>query len=409
HPRLAAVAWVCYGKSGRQPPFSRAMASAPEPTPSQPSMVCPRCRATYDKHKTFCPVDGARLTDRLEHDILEESPSAPCASIIAGRYQVGSLIGQGSMARVYSAKDLATQKNVAVKILARRFAESESERRRFFHEARAAFSIDHPNVVKVMDVGRRIDGRPFIVIERLEGESLGECLRRRKHLPVETALPILRDAALGLAAVHDAGIVHRDVKPDNIFLVGLPDAPEAIRLVDFGLAKLHGGTTRTGKTVGTAAYMPPEQVLSEGVDARADIYALGVVAFRVLTGHLPFESPKDIDMLAQQVLVHAPPLHWLLEPVDPRLEALVAKAIRKHPDNRYPTMRALAQDLQHILDGSSPAYSSALSVEPDAYLPVTDLGKATAFLFCQKLGVQPPWISGVNGQVSDPRNEDMRG
>lgn len=373
--------------------------SSPEPVP----MICPRCRVTYAPGKVFCPVDGARLSDSLEPDALDESPSAPCASVIAGRYELGSLIGQGSMARVYAARDLATGGSVAVKVLSRRYADCETERRRFFHEARAALSISHPNVVKVLDVGRRIDGRPFIVIERLEGESLGECLRRRKQLPVETALPILRDAALGLAAVHDAGIVHRDVKPDNIFLVGLPDAPEGVRLVDFGLAKLHahGGTTRAGKTVGTAAYMPPEQVLSETVDARADIYSLGVVTFRALTGHLPFESPKDLDMLAQQVLVKAPPLTWFVESLDPLLEALVVRAMRKHPDNRYPDMHALARDLQHALDGCGAPFPSGLAVDPDVYVPTSDLGRATAYLFCQKLGVTPPpWANATGESLS---------
>jgi eukaryotic-like serine/threonine-protein kinase len=368
--------------------------STPEPVP----MICPRCRAIYNPEKVFCPVDGARLSDRLEPDSLDESPSAPCSSVIAGRYELGSLIGQGSMARVYAARDLSAHCDVAVKILSRLYAESEGERRRFFREARAALKINHPNVVKVLDVGRRIDGRPFIVIEYLRGESLGECLRRRKHLPLDTALPILRDAALGLAAVHEAGIVHRDVKPDNIFLVGEPDASESVRLVDFGLAKLHvhgGRSSQAGTTLGTAAYMPPEQVLSEMVDARADIYSLGVVMFRTLAGHLPFESEKDLDMLAHQVLLQAPPPSWFLDGLDPNVDAVAMRAMRKHPDNRYPDMTAFAEDIDRLVGGKADELSTGFDVvEPDVYRPTSDLGRETALLFCRKLGMTPPtWVT----------------
>lgn len=353
-------------------------------------MICPRCRAVYDPDKVFCPTDGARLSDRLEPDASEESPSAPCSTVIAGRYELGSLIGQGSMARVYSARDLSTQVNVAVKILSRRFAEIESERRRFFREARAALTIDHPNVVKVLDVGRRIDGRPFIVIEHLQGESLGECLRRRKQMPLNTALPIFRDAALGLQAVHEAGIVHRDVKPDNIFLLGEPDAPTGVRLVDFGLAKLHAHKgSKSGTTLGTAAYMPPEQVLSEVVDARADIYSLGVVVFRALTGHLPFEGENDLDMLAHQVLLRAPPPSWFLDSLDARVDSIVLHAMRKHPDNRYADMGAFARDLQRLIHDEPIAMSDGALT--DVYRPSTELGLETTRLFCRKLGMSAPW------------------
>lgn len=379
-------------------PALRSDQATTDSTPAPVPMICPRCKTIYGPNKAFCPLDGARLTDRLEPDVLDESPSAPCSTVMAGRYEMGPLIGHGSMARVYVARDLSTGRDVAVKVLSRRYAESESERRRFFREARAALAIDHPNVVKVLDVGRRIDGRPFIVIEYLHGESLGECLRRRKHLPVEIALPIVRDAALGLAAVHEAGIVHRDVKPDNIFLVGETDAPEGVRLVDFGLAKLHahgGGSQGGGTTMGTAAYMPPEQVLSDVVDARADVYSLGVVLFRTLAGHLPFESEKDLDMLAHQVLLQAPPPSWFLEGLDPKADAVTMRAMRKNPANRYSTMHAFAEDIERLLHGVEDEHGfEAVDPEPDVFRPTTDLGRETALLFCRKLGMAPPsWLA----------------
>ncbi|PIE06107.1 MAG: protein kinase [Sorangium cellulosum] len=388
---VAQDAVACYGRFA----IAREVMHVSSESTSDPvPMLCPRCREVYGPGKTFCPVDGARLTDRLEPDALDDNPHVPCSSVIADRYELGALIGQGSMARVYAARDLWTQCDVAVKILSHRYAESENERRRFFREAGAAIQINHENVVKVLDVGRRVDGRPFIVIEYLHGESFGECLRRRKRVELDVALPLLLDAARGLSAVHAAGIVHRDVKPDNIFLLGEPDAPQGVRLVDFGLAKLHGNGTKNaqaGTSLGTAAYMPPEQVLSEAVDARADIYSMGVVMFRALTGHLPFESEKDLDMLAHQVLLQAPPPSWFLEGLDPRVDSVVTRAMCKRPENRYATMKEFAEDLDRLnRDKSLDVRASSERARTDVYRPTSDLGREATLLFCKRLGMPPP-------------------
>ena len=358
-------------------------------------MVCPRCGRSYSAKKAFCPQDGARLSDRLDPDALDDSDGVGRSGLMAGRYALGALIGHGSMARVYTARDVATDQDVAVKVLSRKYAESDAEQRRFFREARATLQIRHPNVIKLLDVGRRSDGRPYLVIEYLHGETLGEAVRRRKRLPLEIALPILRDAALGLTAVHEAGIVHRDVKPDNIFLVGEPDAPEGVRLVDFGLAKLHAHGAKSSQTataMGTAAYMPPEQVLSEKVDARADIYSLGVVMFRTISGQLPFESVNDLDMLAHQILLPTPPPSWFLDDLDPKVDALVACALRKHPDNRFATMAAFADGIASLIDGTGSSLTlPRLVVDPDIYQPTTEMGRLATLVFCKTLGVPPPW------------------
>jgi serine/threonine-protein kinase len=145
--------------------------------------------------------------------------------------------------------------------------------------------------------------------------------------------------------------------------------------------------------------MPPEQVLSEPVDARADIYSLGVVMFRVITGHLPFESERDLDMLAHQVLLPPPPPSWFFDGLDPRVDALVCRAMRKHPDNRYPDMVTFAADLGKLIDRTDECiYVPDAPVEPDVYLPKSELGVQTTLLFCQKLGVQPPWRNYVPGR-----------
>jgi serine/threonine-protein kinase len=182
------------------------------------------------------------------------------------------------------------------------------------------------------------------------------------------------------------------VKPDNIFLVGEADAPREVRLVDFGLAKLHGNKRRASKpgiTLGTAAYMPPEQVLSEKVDARADVYSLGVVMFRALTGHLPFEGENDLDMLSHQVLLQAPPPSWFFDHLYTSVDTIVQHAMCKHPDNRYQDMACFARDIEKLI--AKEEISPKNKVQRDAYRPSTPLGMETALLFCQKLGITPPW------------------
>ena len=361
-------------------------------------MHCPRCHRTYAQGITYCADDGARLTDTLG---LEEDGGRPSLTtlrtpVLAGRYELGSLIGHGAMARVYRARDREDGSEVAVKILAVRYATDRREHERFFREAGAAVRIDHPNVVKVRDVGRReADGRPYLVVELLRGEPLGDILRRQGTIDAPHLLPLIRDAAAGLAAAHEAGIVHRDIKPDNLFLVDRGDGTPSAKIVDFGLAKLHThASSQSGTALGTAAYMPPEQVLSEEVDARADVYALGVVTFRALTGHLPFDGDTDLDLLAHQLFNAAPPPSWIAHGLPPEVDALVVRALRKRPENRYPDMGAMLADLDALLAGR-PVAASPPPMLPDLYVPRSDLARDAARLFCRRLGAPlPPFLAG---------------
>lgn len=371
-------------------PGHAAMTRSKDSSSHPAELVCPRCRRAY-KSRAFCPKDGARLVDRLDPESGGLTPISPAWRVVAGRYELADLIGQGSMARVFRANDLDNGRTVAVKILDRRFADSERECRRFFGEAQVLLAIDHPGVVRVLDVGKLLDGRPFLVIEYLEGESLGDCVRRKGSLPIDEALRIVHQAALGLCAVHDAGIVHRDVKPDNIFLQGGPEP--GVRLFDFGLAKLHKSDKQSqsgsGTMVGTAAYMAPEQVLAEPVDARSDVYSLGVVLFRAVTGHLPFDAPADLDLVAQQVLLGAPPASWFCEGLDGRVDQLIARAIRKAPENRPDNMRAFAEELGRIRQDPNASASDDVApiVIPDAYVPITNIGKQAMAMLRRRLGV----------------------
>ena len=308
--------------------------------------------------------------------------------MIAGRYQVRGFLESGAHARVYLAEDLTTQKPVALKILSPETALSPEYRKRLVREAEAMKAISHPNVATVIEAGETDDGVPFLAMEALLGESLGEYVRR-EAIPFDTALILLRQAAAGLAAAHKAGIVHRDVKPDNFLLLGPPGEPYGLKVIDFGLAKLWDVNEDSGahNILGTAEYMSPEQILVEAVDARSDIYSLGVVMFRVFTGHLPFESVGQADLLRHQLFSSVPPPSWLNEGLDPRIDLIVRTATRKDRECRYGTMDELIADLDVVLGmGTRDLNSRTPSAAPDAYLPRTEMGRQAATLLAEKFG-----------------------
>lgn len=310
-------------------------------------------------------------------------------AILAGRYQVRGFLQRGAHARIYLAEDLTTASPVALKILAPETALSPEFRIRLVREGQAMKAISHPNVATVIDTGETEEGVPFLAMEALLGESLGEYVRR-EQIPLDTALILLRQAAAGLAAAHRAGIVHRDVKPDNFLLLGPPGEPYGLKVIDFGLAKLWdidevGNDSH--QVMGTAEYMSPEQILAEPVDARSDIYSLGVVMFRVFSGHLPFESVGQADLLRHQLFSTVPPPSWLNETLDARVDRVVQMATQKDRERRYATMDDLIADLEVLIGmGHRELKARSLSTAPDAYVPTTDLGREAATVLAAKFG-----------------------
>jgi eukaryotic-like serine/threonine-protein kinase len=301
--------------------------------------------------------------------------------VLEGRYEVRGIIGKGGMARVYLADDVRTRRAVAVKILSRDFARDPVARERFLREIEVSATIGHPNVVQVLDAGERPDGSPFIVLEFLHGESLGELLRRDGYVEAAFAVPMLARAASALSAAHRVGIIHRDVKPDNLFLVGERGAPYTLKVVDFGMAKLTEATSlsQSGMALGTLQYIAPEQALADPVDGRTDVYGLGVVLYRTVTGKLPFEAQDDARLVAHHLFA-PPPRPSLVKPgLDPRLDAVILNAMRKRPENRYPTMKALEEDLERILGERDGAVVPAPLVrEPDHYEAQNPSARAAA-------------------------------
>ncbi len=346
------------------------------------SPTCVGCGKGVEPSNTFCPFCGLPLRPiggfRPQH-------TRHTGAVLSGRYRIHGFVARGATARVYLAEDLRDRSLVAVKMFAPSLSRTEELRGRFVREGEAARSLDHPHVVRVLDLGETKEGAPYLVMEALSGETLGDRMRRDPHFAVSRALRLVREAALGLAAVHEAGIVHRDLKPDNLFLVGDLGNARTLKVIDFGMAKLPRVDTGSaeGLVLGTIEYMAPEQVCAgEPVDARTDVYALGVVLFRMLTGHLPFDVEKGTDLLGHQLFSPAPPPSWLREEIDSRVERIVLAAMRKRPENRYPSMEVFLEDLERAL-GLAPGVPSGrrLRKAPDVYEPSTPTGReAAAFL-----------------------------
>jgi serine/threonine-protein kinase len=301
------------------------------------------------------------------------------------------------MAEVFLAQDRSTGDPVAVKILNARNIREQSKRARFLLEATAGAKIVHENVLKVLDVGLREDGSPYLVMEYLFGESLSDWLRRERAMEPTLGLSLVRQLALGLGAAHREGVVHRDIKPANVFLVGEKGAPYAAKVVDFGFAKLAElrGLTQQGVAVGTIEYMAPEQAVNEPPDARTDVYGLGALMYRMFTGRLLFSDKDDARLLAHHLLTPPPPPALGEGALAARLEAVILKALRKRPAHRYPSMESLVEDLDRLSSPRGPAWALAPLGEADVYVPVTPFAITTARYFYNLLGMTPPAESGL--------------
>jgi eukaryotic-like serine/threonine-protein kinase len=272
-------------------------------------------------------------------------------------YEVLSLIGEGGMGAVYLARHPFIGRQAAIKVLRPELARDPALVTRFMNEARAANAIRHPNLIDIIDVGLLPDGTPYLMMEYLEGESLGARLARQPPLPVRHAVDLACQAANALGAAHAQGIVHRDLKPDNLFLVPEPTAKHGLHLkvLDFGIAKLTGGMRNTPKTstgviLGTPIYMSPEQCrgIPDAVDYPSDIYSLGVILFHMVCGGPPFVSDGVGELIAMHMFSEPPKPAGLAPDLPPRLEAVILRALAKTPDTRFSTMAELETALRAV-------------------------------------------------------------
>jgi len=281
-------------------------------------------------------------------DATQRSLAARLADALADSYEIEGEIGRGGMGVVYSARDLALKRRVAIKVLPPDLAFREEIRKRFLREAETAARLSHPHIVPIHAVGDE-GGLVYFVMAYVDGESLAARLRRRDRLPSEEARRICKETADALGLAHAMSVIHRDIKPDNILLEG---TRRRVVVTDFGIAKaltaVDGGTlTGTGVAIGTPAYMSPEQAAGEKeIDARSDIYSLGVVAYEALTGELPFKAPTVAGILLKQVTEIPSDIREVRADCPEDLATTVMRCLDKDPENRWPTADALRRALE---------------------------------------------------------------
>ncbi|HWU90906.1 MAG TPA: serine/threonine-protein kinase, partial [Kofleriaceae bacterium] len=287
---------------------------------------------------------------------------------VIGQYRVTGVLGEGGMGVVYAAEHTLLGRPAAVKVLLPELSRNQEVVTRFFNEARSATAIRHPGIVEIYDFGWMPDGAAFIVMERLEGETL-RTRRERAPMPWSAALAVTRQIAGALGAAHAKGIVHRDLKPDNIFLVPDPEVPggERIKLLDFGIAKLAGSSpgqhkTRTGMVMGTPTYMAPEQCRGVAVDSRADLYSLGCILFELCAGRPPFVGEGEGDVLAAHIHMPPPALGSAARDVPKEVELLVGRLLAKAPLERAQT----AEEVVRLVDAAMAAMAGAPMSAPRA-------------------------------------------
>src|SRR5450759_3735322 len=267
-------------------------------------------------------------------------------TILSGRYRLEARIGAGGMSTVYRALDETLQRQVAIKLMNREVATDSDQLERFRREARAVAQLSHPHVVGVIDAGED-EGRPYIVFEYVEGETLKDRIRRLGRLPVAEAVAYAIEIARALGAAHSRHIIHRDVKPQNVLI----DEEGSAKVTDFGIARTleEDGLTADGRVLGTTDYVSPEQALGQHVSGQSDLYSLGVVLYEMLTGEVPFRGENQVAVAMKHVREELPDVQAKRPELSAARAAVVDRATAKHQEDRYGDDAELIADLEDVL------------------------------------------------------------
>jgi eukaryotic-like serine/threonine-protein kinase len=324
------------------------------------------------------PIAYARTLPQRKQ--LDASFALPlqAGTIVADRYQVGPVLGRGAMGIVFGARHRQLGRRVAIKVLRPELCADPLLVERFLNEGRLAAKVSNPHLVCVFDSGRLPGGEPYLVMERLDGETLDGVLERRGPLPIAEAVDLVSEACAGLAAVHAAGIVHRDIKPANLLLSADDGGGQrSLKIVDFGISKrlapsMTATLTRAGDSLGSPCYMSPEQATSSSdVDARSDVWSLGVTLFELLTARPPFGGYSVAEVFAKVLGEPAPSVRAFRPEVDRELEAILLRCLAKDPARRFKNAASLRQALTaHGSEGATTRAWTASAIEND---PIPDV------------------------------------
>jgi serine/threonine protein kinase len=308
--------------------------------------------------------------------------------VLDRKYRIVRVIGVGGMGTVYEAEHIVISRHVALKVLSPEFVERPETVERFFREAKAASAIGHPNIIDIYDVGREDDNTVYIVMELLKGMNLADCIDCEKRLAPTAAAAIAAQVLSALRAAHEKGIVHRDLKADNVFLAVDSRDRQEVKLLDFGIAKVGQtgtqglGLTRDGDVVGTPYYLSPEQARgTRDVDARIDIWGVGVILYEMLTGQLPYTGENYNEVLGKILLDEPKPLLEQVPDLPPELVAIVEKAMQKDRANRYASAAAMLDELTPFIESASDGLMSTVVFKTMKGIPVTPMPGGRMLLF----------------------------
>jgi len=354
------------------------------------------------------------MSDGTAPDSSHNQTPSLVGQILDGRYRLTKKLGEGGMGEVYAGEHVHIEKRFAIKLLRPEIVSNQEAVKRFYQEARSASSIGHRNIIGIEDFGQLPDGRVYMCMELLKGAPLNDMIQT--PMPMDRLLNIMIQTGHGLAAAHAKGIVHRDMKPENIYVTEGPNGEDIPKLLDFGIAKVSGNDgsnnlTRTGTIFGTPFYMAPEQALGNPVDARTDVYAVGVIMYEVFAGSLPFQGESFMGILTQHITTEPEPVLQRAQKagrqLDPLLADIITRCLRKNPAERFASMDELVAAMvaiyRNIAGAGMSSYMEAFPVPVSAQHPVASTpmpthrptGQASGMGATMMPGTPPPGMHGA--------------